>query len=257
MIRRLVTVDSLPALSGALFVQPHCDDAVLSSYGLLSRAASGAVVTVFAGVPGGLVARRAGGTVPTGVTPREWMSVRRAEDRAALARFAVDVVHLDFLELQFRDDPDESRLVGDVATVLRGLCGSSVSVMVAPLGIGANPNHVQVAAAVRDVSRGTGVPVIWCAVYPYAARPSWPAWLDGVGAMPDEWAERLGAAGADGFDCTVAVLSAAAQAEKLAVFSDYSSQVAATEKGDEHAVSDPTHLRIETCFAPHGVLPAV
>ena len=254
MNRRIVSVESLPALGGVLFVQPHCDDSVLSSFGLLSSAVSGTAVTVFAGVPGRHVARRADGTVPPGTAPHEWMTARRAEDIAALARFAVDTVHLDFLELQFRDDPDESRLVGDVTSVLREHCGPSVGVIVAPLGIGGNPNHVQVAAAVSEVSRGTGIPVVWCADYPYAARPSWPAWVDGNGALPPDWAGRLGAVGADGFECTVAVLPAAAQEEKLAAFSVYSSQVEATEKGDERAVSHPGRVRVETYFSSPGVL---
>jgi len=254
MNRRLVTVESLPALSGALFVQPHCDDAVLSSYGLLSRVASGTAATVFAGVPGRDTVRRPDGTVPPGVTPHDWMTGRRAEDRTALARFPVDVVHLDFMELQFRDDTDESRLVDDITGELGSLCTPAVSVVVAPLGIGANPNHVQVAAAVRDVSRGAGVPVVWCADYPYAARPSWPAWVDGHGALPREWAGRLGALGADGYECTVSVMLPDEQEAKIAAFAHYASQVAATEKGDEHAVSDPSHVRLEAYMSPSGLL---
>ena len=256
MNRRLVTVESLPALSGALFVQPHCDDAVLSSYGLLSRAASGTVVTVFAGVPGRDTVRLPDGTVPPGVTPHDWMTGRRAEDRTALARFPVDVVHLEFLELQFRDDPDESRLVDDITRELDSHCTPAVSVIIAPLGIGANPNHVQVAAAVRDVSRRAGVPVIWCADYPYAARPSWPAWVEGDGALPREWAGRLGALGADGSECTVAALLPDEQAAKIATFFHYVSQVAATERGGEHAVSDPSHVRLEAYMSLPGVLGA-
>ena len=254
MNRRLVTVESLPALSGALFVQPHCDDAVLSSFGLLSRVASGTVVTVFAGVPGRGTVRHPVGTVPPGVTPHDWMTGRRAEDRAALARFPVDVVHLEFLELQFRDDPDESRLVDDITRELDSHCTPAVSVIIAPLGIGGNPNHLQVAAAVRSVSLAAGLPVVWCADYPYAARPSWPAWVDGTGALPPEWSGRLGALGADGSECTIAVLLPEEQEAKIAAFSVYASQVAATEKGDEHAVSDPSHVRIEVHMSPPGVL---
>jgi LmbE family N-acetylglucosaminyl deacetylase len=256
MNRRIVSVGSLPALGGVLFVQPHCDDSVLSSFGLLSRAASGTVVTVFAGVPGRDIVRHPDGTLPPGVTPHDWMTGRRAEDLAALARFPVDVVHLDFLELQFRDDPDESRLVGDITRELGSHCTTAVSVIVAPLGIGANPNHVQVAAAVRDVSRGTGVPVVWCADYPYAARPAWPAWVDGDGALPHTWAGRLGALGADGYECTVAVMMPEEQEAKIAAFSVYASQVAATEKGDERAVSDPSHVRLEAYMSLPGVLGA-
>ncbi|MFM9083671.1 MAG: PIG-L deacetylase family protein [Actinomycetota bacterium] len=254
MNRRVVSVDSLPALRGALFVQPHCDDAVLSSFGLLARAVSGTVVTVFAGVPGLDTPRRSGGTVPPGITPHGWMTARRTEDSEALARFHVGVVHLDFLELQFRDDPDETGLVGDITRAVREQCSASVTAIVAPLGIGGNPNHLQVAAAVRSVSLETGVPVVWCADYPYAARPSWPAWVEGNGALPGEWAERFEALGAGGHDCTVAVLTTVEQRAKIDAFSVYASQVAATEKGDEHAVSDPSHLRIETYLSPSGVM---
>ncbi|MFM8826386.1 MAG: PIG-L deacetylase family protein [Actinomycetota bacterium] len=254
MNRRVVSVDSLPALRGALFVQPHCDDAVLSSFGLLARAVSGTVVTVFAGVPGTDTPRRSGGTVPPGMTPHGWMTARRTEDRAALARFEVGVVHLDFLELQFRDDPDETALVGDIARAVWQQCSASVTAIVAPLGIGGNPNHVQVAAAVHSVSVETGLPVVWCADYPYAARPSWPAWVDGGGALPEEWAARLEALGGGEHECTVVAIGPDEQQAKIAAFSVYASQVSATEKGEEHAVSDPSHVRIETYFAPPGVM---
>ncbi len=254
MNRRLLPVESLPALSSAVFVQPHCDDAVLSSFGLLSRVLSGTIVTVFAGVPGPAVARHRGGTVPVGVTPYEWMTARRAEDRAALATFPVDVTHLDLLELQFRDDPDESGLIGAVSSALEECCGPSVTVIVAPIGIGGNPNHVQVASAVHSVSRARELPVIWCADYPYAARPSWPAWVDGDGEMPREWALVLGAVDAATAECTVVCLPEAAQQRKLEAFSVYSSQVGPTERGEERAVSHPSRVRLETYFAPPGLL---
>jgi hypothetical protein len=127
-------------------------------------------------------------------------------------------------------------------------------VIIAPLGIGGNPNHLQVASAVRSVSCAKGLPVIWCADYPYAARPSWPAWVDGDAGIPREWALALGEPGAGTVECTVVCLPEAIQQQKLDAFSVYSSQVAPTEKGEERAVSDPSRVRIEAYFAPPGLL---
>lgn len=67
---------------------------------------------------------------------------------------------------------------------------------------------------------------------------------------------ETGALGADGYECTVAVMKPEEQEAKIAAFSVYASQVAATEKGDERAVSDPSHVRLEAYMSLPGVLGA-
>ena len=253
MIRRVVPAGTLPVLHDTVFLQPHTDDAVLSSFALLSRAARCTVVSVFSGVPAEGVQPVPGGTVPAGMTPRDYMRSRREEDEAVLRALGADTIHLDFLELQFRDDPDESGLVDQISQILRGTLAPSVRTVVCPVGIGGNPNHSQTAAALARVAAGRGIDTVWCADYPYAALPQWPGWIDGHGTMPPHWGERLSVAG-DNIECTVVLLDEDLQGAKATSFAGYASQVDATDRGGERAVTDPSRIRAEVYFARPGLL---
>jgi LmbE family N-acetylglucosaminyl deacetylase len=253
MIRRVISAGTLPVLRDTVFVQPHTDDAVLSSFTHLSRAVPCTVVTVFSGVPAEGVRSVPGGTVPAGMTPRDYMLGRRAEDEAVLSSLGADAVHLDFLELQFRDDADESRLVDDITDALLGRLPSSVRTLVCPIGIGGNPNHTQTADAVARVAVARGIDTVWCADYPYAALPAWPAWVESGGAFPPHWGDLLNPVG-ENLECTVVRLDEATQGAKSTSFAGYASQVKATERGEVRAVTDSGRLGFEVFFARPSVL---
>jgi hypothetical protein len=131
----------------AVVVSTHLDDAVISAGSVLGR--STLVITVFAGVPRGLVVGwwDAACGVPDS---QERMRDRRREDAAALRRYGASYVHLDFLGGQHvrgyrkRDD-----LVRRIAAGLEPLFGGAGDVY-APTGIG-HPEHAQVRDAVLSV----------------------------------------------------------------------------------------------------------
>jgi LmbE family N-acetylglucosaminyl deacetylase len=140
-------------LSRLVIVSPHLDDAVLSC-GLLMIAHPGAtVVTVFAGNPPAYPTTMRYWDVQGGFGPDDdVMAVRRAEDRAALARLDAVPHHLDFIEHTYNagNQPVASDVIaGPLAAAIREQGPTAV---VAPFGL-ANPDHdVTHAAAmlVRD-----------------------------------------------------------------------------------------------------------
>jgi hypothetical protein len=144
-------------------------------------------------------------------------------------------------------------LVDQISQILRGALAPSVRTVVCPVGIGGNPNHSQTAAALARVAAGRGIDTVWCADYPYAALPQWPGWIDGHGTMPPHWGEMLSVAG-DNIECTVVLLDEDLQGAKAASFAGYASQVDATDRGGERAVTDPSRIRAEVYFARPGLL---
>jgi hypothetical protein len=208
------------------------------------------VVTAFTGIPDEDAPLHPGDLLTGMRSPRERMRERRLEDRKALARFDVDVVHLNFVELAHRRDKDESGIVEDLTSTLSPLTQGR-SCVVAPLGIGNNPNHVQVAAAISAIKEHWNVPVLWYADYPYAAWFSWPHWVRGVEPDPRLrpevlWQEHLERARLG--DGTVVELGERARTMKLEAFSQYRTQVPVIERGDLRAVSHPEHLRFEVYY---------
>ncbi len=252
----------VPRLTSAVFVQPHPDDVVLSVSALLCRAVEPLVVSVFSGVPHPSVRPSAADRLTGMTSPRERMMERRREDAEALALYGATAVHLDFVELAHRTkmspdgvvlrDDDESGIVPAIEEALMPVLASRTTI-VAPLGIGGNPNHVQVAGAVRRVAARLGGPVVWYADYPYAAWFGWPHWVRGEEAdsflQPDAlWEGAFEAAGVCESEAVVVSLSSEMQAFKLGAFEKYRTQVSAVERGDLKAVSHPEHIRFEVMY---------
>ena len=249
---RRVDGAAIPYLESPLFIQPHCDDAVLSSFTLLKRSRDPLVVTCFAGVPDPSVPPTDSDRL-TGITsPYQRMLFRRTEDRAALAALGASAVHLDFVERAHRQNQDETGIVEHLAESIRPFAHER-STIVCPLGIGGNPNHAQAAAAVFTLAREMGIDVLWCADYPYAAWFSWPSWVTLTQTnpllQPDAlWQPALAGVGHPHV-CTVVELSDDLVREKLEVFSMYETQVAVVERGDLRAVSHPDHIRYEVFYS--------
>lgn len=128
-----------------LIVSPHLDDAVLS-LGQFMAATRTIVVTVFAGIAEGLsdYDKSCGFDSST-----EAMLTRRREDAGACALVGADVVHLDFLDHQYRMGTNDDDIVESLIPFYK-----SDWVILAPLGIG-HPDHVQTARCAR-VARGDG-----------------------------------------------------------------------------------------------------
>lgn len=90
------------AMSRALIVSPHLDDAVLSAYHVISDFASVTVQSIFAGCPSGSFLSELDGRHRI-ESSRDWVLDRRRRDRQILQRLACKVIHEDFLDVQYRE----------------------------------------------------------------------------------------------------------------------------------------------------------
>lgn len=115
-------------------ISPHLDDAVLS-LGQFISTGEVRVVTVFAGIPEeGLTDYDRSCGFESSVVA---MNDRRAEDAEALGELGARLVHLDYLDSQYRTDDIEEALT-------QGLFSLGGIPTFAPLGIG-HPDHELVA----------------------------------------------------------------------------------------------------------------
>ena len=160
------------AVTRRLVLAAHFDDAVMSCWRAITDGGDDVqvtVATVFAGPP------PAGCTLgewdrATGATDPEsaWQN-RVAEDARALSGTGVRAVHLSFLDGQYRTGR-EAR--DTIAEALAGLIEAADEIFI-PAGIGAHPDHVQVAEIALSLVAGRRSYLF--ADLPYAARPEWAA----------------------------------------------------------------------------------
>lgn len=210
-------------MADVLIVSPHLDDAALSCWWLLARAARhGDTVTVLdvcAGLPddgvlGPWDAR--GGAASS----RERVAERRREEEAALAGTGARIVFLDILDWQY-GPPAAS--VREISQALAPHLAGPDDVL-APAGIGGHRDHLRV----RDAVLAHRHDALLYADLPYALRDGWEPPLPGY-----EPAESL--------------LDDDEAAAKVAALARYATQVALLE-ADYGPVLDPRAMAREAVF---------
>jgi len=165
-----------------LILSPHCDDAVLDCWGVLSGDREVVVVNLFAGVP---PPGQAGvweaviGARDSAERSRE----RMAEDARALARVGRTALNLSLLDAQFRRRAGPT--IG-LDTLDRALLEKvqSASQVYAPAGIGSHADHLLTRRYARALLRA-GMPVTLYAELPYCTFHGWPSWVDGRDPAPN------------------------------------------------------------------------
>src|SRR5690348_10525288 len=138
--RRLPSEAMRTAPSAPVVVlSPHLDDAVWSTFSVLSGAGDVVVANVFAGIPEG---PPGWWDVKCGITDSAaHVRARRAEDASVLATLGRTPADLDLLDDQYRDGPvGPAEIVAELERQV-----PAVSHVYAPAGIG-HPDH----ALVRD-----------------------------------------------------------------------------------------------------------
>jgi LmbE family N-acetylglucosaminyl deacetylase len=130
-----MTID-IATMGQVVAVSPHMDDAVLSCSGLIAGARAAAVITVFAGFPAPHTAVTEWDRESGFADGDDVVAIRRAEDRAALARLGAKPVWLDFLDSQYVLDPLQPATPSEVAVTLRAALGDLKADTIAlPLGL--------------------------------------------------------------------------------------------------------------------------
>ncbi|TSD93130.1 hypothetical protein FOS14_23710 [Skermania sp. ID1734] len=126
-----------------LVVSPHLDDAVLSAFSALSSEEV-TVVTVFAGIPD-VGIPLSSWDLACGVTtsPADHTRQRRSEDEAALAVAGASVVHLDFIDDQYREGATPYL---EISAALADLAEGYDEVWF-PAAFGGHPDHRATAVA--------------------------------------------------------------------------------------------------------------
>lgn len=159
-------------------VSPHLDDAAFSAGGVLARLADAGhdvtVATVFtASVPDPTGFALACQT-DKGIAPDvDYLALRRAEDRAAMAVLGVRHAHLGLPEAPHRGYDSPAALFAGVRPGDRlDLPALDADVLLAPQGLGGHVDHLLVGAAVAALGR----PTAWWRDAPYVLRqPDAPA----------------------------------------------------------------------------------
>lgn len=236
-----------------VYLSPHLDDAVLSCGGAIYQQATAGeevlVITIFAGEfegsdpsPFALEQHRLWGNVPRPMT------LRRAEDIAALTLLGAEVCHLDALDAVYRAtsgpgdgtgvdrwlyrdletlfgaihpaDPvgqqGAQELADDLAAVIPPDDGGLIY---APLGVGCHIDHQLVHAAARKLLQA-GFWVIFYEDYPYAE-------------VPGATASALSAADAESWRSQAISLEPADLSAKVSALGYYRSQLAVLFGGAE------------------------
>jgi len=104
--------------SNVLVLSPHLDDAVFSCGAFLHGCAKAAVATVFAGIPAGADELTSWDASSGFSSARQAVTMRREEDRQALAILKAQPVWLDFLDSQYGDTPSVGAVAAAIAALL-------------------------------------------------------------------------------------------------------------------------------------------
>jgi LmbE family N-acetylglucosaminyl deacetylase len=218
-----------PQSSRGVVVSPHPDDAVLSSWQVLTQPGVRRVVTVFAGLVAADVTPSAWDRLTRCTDPRRRALERREEDERALRLAGCTPVHLDFVGAVHRRAPLEAAALAAALTAAIG----DADVVYAPAAIGGHPDHLAVRDAVLAVTEGRRR--VLYADQPYAARFGWPSWMTGQEAAPgldvDGWLAAQLPDGDGGQsilrDAIVCRLTESLRAAKARAIASYRSQLAA------------------------------
>jgi LmbE family N-acetylglucosaminyl deacetylase len=231
-------------------LSPHLDDAVLSCWHILEGLEDAVVVNVFTASP------PPGTAVPkwdrlTGARdPVERMDERRAEDRRALERVGCDAIHLDLLDVQYREDAQPTEGLADR---LAGLLEPGT--IHAPAALGGHPDHVAVRDAALELS-ARGWPLVLYADLPHGIVDGWPAWVTGVpgDAGVDVSAAWDGVLAAANLNIArliprVRPLDAQMRERKLGALDEYRTQRAALDDMTFVPLDDPRALAFEVSWS--------
>lgn len=237
-------------------LSPHLDDAVLSTWSVISADRDVAVVNVFAGVPEPRPVPR-WDRMAGAENCRSHMEARLAEDRAALALAGRRAIYLPFLDDQYRDaDPEPGELAEALADAL-----PAASLLYAPAGIGGHADHVLVRDLALDLSLRMRLPLSLYAELPYAARFGWPSWVTGVRADPRvvvdaDWEVALGSVpvSRSALSSRVRRLDQEESSAKLAAMKGYRTQFPLLNQGPLGLLEHPLVLPWEVSWsvAPAG-----
>lgn len=246
-----------------VILSPHCDDAPLSCWSVLTSNADVRVVNFFTGAPEPGVPVPYGEELTGSGDPAARARERAEEDAQALAVAGRRGLNLDLLEYAHWLEAHERRPLRPLRTALHLLLGRDPergrlkevaargaaidrhSHVYAPAGLGAHPDHV----LVRDFACGLlreGVTVSFYADQPYCYVYGWPHWVLGEDRDPYmdvalDWRRQLEEAPLD-FDRLQARpvrLDDAGWQEKLRALRLYRSQFAALEGGPNRRLSNP------------------
>jgi len=171
-------------------LSPHLDDAVLSTWSVLSRSDDVQVINVCTGIPErGLLSQWDRMTGATDSASR--MLERLQEDRLALASAGREAVALGFPEMQYRHGSLDAEALREA---LRRTMDGAVQVW-APAGIGGHDDHVQIRDVALEAARDGGRSLRLYADLPYAVRFGWPGWVSDGDADPhlviEAWWQRF------------------------------------------------------------------
>jgi len=254
----------------SVVLSPHLDDAVLSTWHVVSAPCEVTVVTVFAGIPEhGFVTDldRSHGAEESAA----WLLRRRREDRAALALAGRTPMHLDLPEIQFpayrnpaiRDLIAESPehfiahvsgqpTLGNDADELAALVEAHIPaapVVYGPAGVGGHPDHRDLARAAVSLAV-PGREVRLYADSPYYLAYGLPSWVTGTpnpaaDALTEQALARLDLAGRSVTRYVIELDQAAFQ-QKLAAMRRYQTEIPSIWADLTRAPAGPDAMRYET-----------
>jgi LmbE family N-acetylglucosaminyl deacetylase len=233
-----------------MVLSPHCDDAVLSCWHLLSGSEEVHVVNVFTGLP------ESNGALPywdlmTGASDsRARMRERLGEDKTALAQAGRESRNLDFLDEQYRDSPQELEPLAErVAEAVDG-----ADRIYAPAAIDASvTDHALVREAALRVGARGGIETRLYADLPHALRFGWPSFVTGERRRVDPapfWERSLRNAGPTAAAAVPEIhrLTAAEEERKLEALFAYRSQLAGLDLMFG-GITRADHLRYEVTWS--------
>jgi LmbE family N-acetylglucosaminyl deacetylase len=132
-----------PALLRSLVVlSPHFDDAALGAAHLLTTYPGSTVITVCGGRPPRYPDQPTPWDAAGGFRPGDdVVTVRRDEDRAALAVLSATPVWLEFVDHQYLAKSERAPAPSVAASLVEAIAASGATAVFAPMGLG-NPDHV-------------------------------------------------------------------------------------------------------------------
>jgi LmbE family N-acetylglucosaminyl deacetylase len=231
-----------------IVLSPHLDDAVLCAFTVLTGPGDVLVVNVCDGMPPGGRAT-AWVRMTGGADNAQQMTLRLAEDRAAMAMVARRAIGLRFLDSDERD-PDATP--DEIAAALSDAVPAA-SRLLAPAAIGSHPDHKRTQAAA--LSFAGQIPVELYADMPYALTAGWPSWVSGAPPDPHvvpevRWERALARVpvAREALVAQVVALDADQRAAKARALDCYATQIGALA-GGPHRRFDDDALAFEVRWA--------